>query len=376
MTDSNILDKVIEMQEDQKRAELIPQELVSFVLQDLNSREQEVIRARYGLDRSDTLTLEAIGQKYGITRERVRQIENNALKKALQTEGLSGKLTDIASIVVKHIHKGGFIRLEDSLMDELLEGSQDTEIDKNCLRFLFSKFLVDHVEPVDVVHTDRAWKVRERNVDHYQPVVDGIKDILSKKDEPMHLKDILEHLEKDVLDDKLKELISDIENWENAVHSYLEVSKHFKKNLFDKWGLNHWRSVNPKRMRDKIHLVMQKSKEPMHYKVIAEAINSEKFDNKKAHPATIHNELILDDRFVLIGRGIYALKEWGYKPGVISDVIEEILRDVGVPLTKEEIMKEVLKRRMVKEGSVNLTLANKDKFERDLEGAYKIKQSA
>ena len=47
----------------------------------LNEREIDVLSSRYGLNGIDVLTLEEIGQKYGVTRERIRQIETRALKK-------------------------------------------------------------------------------------------------------------------------------------------------------------------------------------------------------------------------------------------------------------------------------------------------------
>lgn len=373
MSETNILDKVIKAQEDQKKIELNPQELVNFLLSDLASRQKEVIKARYGLDRTEPETLEAIGKRLEITRERVRQIEKNALRKALEISGVEEKLADLVSLVTKHIHKGGYMRLENALLNELLENSKDFEIDSNCLRFIFSKFLVEHIEPVMVVHTENAWQMKNKDLSHYESVVEGVKNILNKKNEPMHLDEIMGDLEKELAESKIKELEQELEDWKEVIHSYLEVSKHFKKNLFDRWGLKEWRSVNPKRMRDKIYLVLGKYREPLHYKTIADKINEEKFDSKVAHPATIHNELILDDRFVLIGRGIYALKEWGYKPGVISQVVKEVLTEAGGPLIKDEIIKEVLKRRIVKEGSINLTLADKDTFERLADGRYALK---
>ena len=374
MTETNILDKVIKLQEDQKRANLSPQELVNFLLQDLTVRQKEVIKSRYGLEKPGLETLEAIGKRFNITRERVRQIENKALAKALETQGIQEKLADLLSLVVKHIHKGGYMRLEQALFNELLESSQESEVDSNCLRFIFSKFLYEHIEPVEIVQTEQAWRVKNKDLSHYDSVVEGIKNILTKRNQPLLMSDIMAGLEKELAEEKIKELEKELEDWQEAIDSYLEISKHFKKNLFDKWGLIEWRSVNPRRMRDKIHLILSKYGEPLHYKVIADKINQEKFDGKIAHPATIHNELILDDRLVLIGRGIYALKEWGYKPGVIAEVVKEILAEAGTALTKDEIVKEVLKRRMVKEGSVNLTLADKNIFERLEDGSYRLKE--
>jgi DNA-directed RNA polymerase delta subunit len=370
--ENNILDKIMESQENQKKAQLNPRELVNFLLNDLNAREKEVIKARYGLDREESETLEGIGKKFNITRERVRQIENNGIKRALATDGAKEKLADLTSLAIKNINKHGYVRMEEKLFDELLENSNAEAIDKNCLRFIFHKFLKDYMEPVDIVHTETAWRVKEKELNYFQKIVEGIKGILEKKQEPMALKEILTELDKEVINQEIKELIKEIEDWEGAVNSYLEVSKHFGKNLFDKWGLSKWRSITPKRMRDKIHLILLKDGEPMHYKRIAERINQEQFDDKTAHPATIHNELILDERFVLIGRGIYALKDWGYKPGVISQVVADILKEAGEPLAKEELIKRVLEKRRVKEGSINLTLSDKTLFTKLNDGRYSL----
>ncbi|MCA8943818.1 MAG: sigma-70 family RNA polymerase sigma factor [Planctomycetes bacterium] len=51
------------------------------LLGDLEQREQKILRMRYGLDNGDSMTLKAIGEKVGLTRERVRQMEIQALRK-------------------------------------------------------------------------------------------------------------------------------------------------------------------------------------------------------------------------------------------------------------------------------------------------------
>lgn len=111
----------------------------------------------------------------------------------------------------------------------------------------------------------------------------------------------------------------------------------------------------------------------MHFRKITDTINEIKFDGKKAHPATVHNELILDhDRYVLVGRGIYALKEWGYKPGVVADVITEILAQSPEPLARQEIIRRVLEKRLVKESTIILALMNKKRFKKNGQGTYQI----
>jgi len=89
---------------------------------------------------------------------------------------------------------------------------------------------------------------------------------------------------------------------------------------------------------------------------------------------TVHNELIKDSRFVLVGRGIYALEEWGYYPGQVKDVILRVLREERKPITKEEILEKVLEQRLVKENTILLNLSNKKYFERDVQGKYKVKE--
>ncbi len=371
MTD--ILDKVIQSHEEQIKASLNPRELVSFILQDLSQREKEVVRARYGLELVTKETLESIGKKIGITRERVRQIEKIALEKARATNGLDGKLSDLKSLVAKNLSQHGNIRLEDSLLEDLLEISDNQDIDKNCLLFVFVHFLSDHLESLDIVYTDKAWKLKNKSHGHFEALVNAVKDIFNKSKKTLHLNELEKEVKAAIDEDKIKELLEGVEDYSNALHSCLEVSKHFKKNLFDKWGLINWRSVNPKRMRDKIYLVLKKDEKPLHYKRIADRINEESFDKKKAHPPTVHNELILDERFVLIGRGIYALIEWGYKPGAISQVIADILAEAGEPLSKQEIIEEVLKKRMVKEGSINLALLDKDLFQKTKDSQFTLK---
>src|ERR1043166_8261940 len=54
---------------------------IEHALSALPERERQVIELRFGLSGSQPCTLEAVGRAFGVTRERIRQIENNTLKK-------------------------------------------------------------------------------------------------------------------------------------------------------------------------------------------------------------------------------------------------------------------------------------------------------
>ena len=140
------------------------------------------------------------------------------------------------------------------------------------------------------------------------------------------------------------------------------------------WGLAKWPTVNPKNIRDKIYVILETNREPMHFSDIASAIADSNFRRKNVTTQAIHNELIKDPRFVLIGRGIYALDSWGYKKGTVSDIIVDALKNSKKPMTREEIVSAVLKSRKVKETTILLNLQNKDLFERVEKNAYKLKE--
>jgi hypothetical protein len=154
----------------------------------------------------------------------------------------------------------------------------------------------------------------------------------------------------------------DLINEHKPLYSLLRSAKRLEQNKFGHWGINEWPEVTPKTINHKIYLVIKHHGKPMHFREIADRINEISFDAKTANAATVHNELILDKQYVLIGRGIYALKEWGYREGTVADVVSEVMREAQTPLTKDEIMERVLQKRMVKRATINLALMDRDHF--------------
>jgi DNA-directed RNA polymerase delta subunit len=130
--------------------------------------------------------------------------------------------------------------------------------------------------------------------------------------------------------------------------------------------------VNPKNIRDKIYVILHEQGKHLHFNEISDAIKQSEFKRKDVTTQAIHNELIKDKRFVLIGRGIYALKEWGYEKGTVADIITEVLKKANQPMHRDEIVKQVLKSRHVKETTILLNLQGKPQFKRVAKATYAL----
>jgi hypothetical protein len=160
---------------------------------------------------------------------------------------------------------------------------------------------------------------------------------------------------------------------QDLVKTLLSITKKIEKNILDQWGLAKWSEIKPKKLADKIKLIFLRENEPLHFREVADRINQANFDHKSICAATVHNELIANVDYILIGRGIYALKDWGYTPGTVTDIIISILKDSEAPLTKEDIYQEVLKQRKVNPSTIYLSLINKDKFNKLSNGQFSLK---
>ncbi len=332
-----------------------PKQVTDRLLSILPERARDVMISRYGLGKnSDHLTLDAIGKKYKITRERVRQIENHALltvRKSKEYEK-EKKAFDELELALRQL--GGIISEVDLL--NCLSKDVSTHNHLNFLLIIGETFKRKK-EDEDFRHRwyiddQLSDKVHEALRKLYKNISDD--DLISEQD---ILQSFLTHL-KEVSDEYKKEEI--LKRW-------LALSKAIAQNPLGEWGRSASSNVHAKGMRDYAFLVIRKHGSPIHFTEVAKQI--EKLFKKKAHIATTHNELIKDRRFVLVGRGLYALSEWGYISGVVKDVIRKVLEQNG-PMTKGEIINKVLKERYVKENTIMVNLQNPKYFKKDKDGQY------
>ncbi len=313
----------------------------------LPKRSREVLERRFGIGKSrERKTLEAIGSSYGITRERVRQIEAHGLNK-LKRHELREKRKEVFDFLKDELMKRGGVSEEDKFLTELAAVPED----KNHVRFLLT--LADEVKRLkedDDFHY--RWSADEKLTESAHQTLKNLHEELASS-EPVSEKEL-----KNKLSSGAKKVLGE-ELAEPALSSWLSVSKLLGQNKLGEWGLIASPHISPRGVRDLAFLVMKKHGSPLHFSETAVAIK--KVLGEKAHVQTVHNELIKDNRFVLVGRGLYALKEWGYEPGTVLDIIRKILTSSG-PLDKEKLMEKVLKERYVKPATILINLQNKNNF--------------
>jgi len=315
------------------------------LLKDLPGRQKDVIVRRFGLSGKEGETLESIGQGYGITRERVRQIEEDGMAK-LREKLDNPVFVSVFKYFEKYLRDCGSLKKEDLLFEQL--GGKKF---KNHVSFLLT--LANKFERFGETENFYAsWGINKGSLEFVQKAISTFTSALQKEKRSMPLPSAV-------------------------LASHIEVSKDILRGPEGLYGLKEWPEINPRGVKDKAYIVLKNKKNPLHFTEIASLVNSSP-SLKGFRPAnlqTVHNELIKDERFVLVGRGMYALKEWGYQPGIVREVISHVIAQANAPLAKEEIVEKVMGQRMVKANTILLNLQNKNYFVKNSEGKYIIREA-
>jgi DNA-directed RNA polymerase delta subunit len=317
--------------------------LLATLLEHLPERTREILVRRYGVLDGRARTLEEIGKEYRITRERVRQVVGNALGTLADHENDSD-VQKIMSRVRSTLEEKSGIMKSDELITKLADGDAR---EKGALMVFLECLPVCGTEK-EAPHRHEVCFLNGFLFSEWEEIHNVVVKLLETAAEPLTLDELYERFVKQYSDYSKDRLLH-----------FLLISRGVEQNVFGKWGLAKWSEIKPRGMREKAHLVLKMTKEPLHFREIARLIDEYGLQNgkkKKSHPQTVHNELIKDKRFVLVGRGMYALSDWGYRKGTVREVVEDVLKTAGKPLTRDEILDRVLKVRRVKKSTIVINL--------------------
>lgn len=336
--------------------------LVNNLLILLSPKEKHIIENRFSLNSHPRATLEKIGKEFGVTRERVRQIEKNALRKLQRNVG-NTKLHILNQYGTTLIQKYDGVVLEEKLVNEILSMMKDAaSIDVSSVKL--SLELDPQLEKIhNTIYLRPYWRTKTITKREILDVGEKTIKFLEKRTDVSPPEELLAHL-----NTHLTKRIT-----KTFMISCLELDRRIKLVKGGYIGLSSWRNINPRTLRDKILYILNEAKKPLHFVEISNRISAAHFDNKVVNVQAVHNELIRYPQFVLIGRGIYALKEWGYEEGTVADIVEGILKKYG-PLDRDKIVELVLKQRQVKRITILLNLKNKSQFDRVGRNVYGLKK--
>jgi hypothetical protein len=336
---------------------------INSSLAGLNPRQKEVIMARFGLEgQQEGETLAAIGERLNVTRERVRQIENGAIVLVRENIDNSPETGVVLEKIKKYIlGRGGVSQKSDVVQyaSTLASGVRENHLD----------FLSEASRSFNLYREDNAFKpfyyVTDKDLKTASSFVSGWVNFLKSRKEKVFSESYNVQLANFL---KTKPVAQPI------AENYLSISKEIDKNPYGDMGLREWPEISPMTVRDKIYLVLKKKAEPLHFEDIAKHINKVGFDEQEALAPTVHNELIKDNRFVLVGRGIYGLKEHGYEPGTAREVISKVLKTKG-PLKPTDVVTHVNQQRFFKPNTILINLQNRNFFERMNDGRYRVREA-
>lgn len=335
---------------------------ISSLLSNLADRQRAVIVNRFGLEGREPQTLAMIGETFGITRERVRQIEAGSIT-ALRADFLKDKVLGAFTLAIAEKLKqmGGVVK--------------ESEFIQSCASS-YAGVTAPHL--IFLARVSGRFHFFAENEEHHSFFYADEKAMKKAEQTILRLAKYMKSKQDRVSAGQSREVFESFIRAEKITKEFADhcvaTSKLFHVNAFGDFGLAEWPEIRPQTIRDRIYLILKKEQKPMHFRIIATSINDVGLGKKMALVPTVHNELIKDERFILVGRGMYALEEHGYQPGTARDVITRILKKKG-PMSSEDIVLAVQKERFFKPNTVVANLQNKKNFSRRSDGLYQVREA-
>lgn len=358
-----ILDTIIDSHQKESLQQFELNLIIDKILEPLKEREKVILAKRYGLNDEEIQTLKTVGEEQGLTRERVRQIEKDLLRNLKRGVQEMESFITARDLLLATITEHGGIMSEKRLLDYL---GIDSEQEANAIKFLLN-LVVELEEHGEDEHIKQSWARLGFDKDFLQEFIKTTRELLENHGKPLHPDEFIEKFKASDFYKKYESRLTP-----RVIVNFLHTAAGVHRNPFGEFGLYHWNEIRPKDVGDKAYLVMKHHGKPEHYSEITNLINQHALDKRTAYKETVHNKLIKDKRFVLVGRGIYALAEWGYQPGVVSDIISSVLTEAAKPLSREEIIEAVLAKRLVKKNTILVGLSNKKLFKKVGKNLYTL----
>jgi DNA-directed RNA polymerase delta subunit len=334
-------------------------EAAKYLLNLLDERQKEVLTRRFGLEKGKKETLESIGENFNITRERVRQIEKKAIER-IKNQTKDSLFQKITEKIREFLNSQGGFKKEDKISEVL-------GLKEGFPYLLFILYLDDdffRYREDDLFYN--FWATDKSKINELKKLLKLSITELEKINQPLEEKEFFV-----AFPVKISDLVG-LKIPQEIYRNCFEIFKPIEYGLDKKIGLIHWPEIKPRGLRDKAYITLKNAESPLHFREIAKMI--EELDHsKKVHTQSLHNELIKDERFVLVGRGFYGLRERGFKDGVLKEIIISILKDSSKPLSKDEILEEVARHRLVKPNTIISALYDKTVFQKTPEGFYYLR---
>ena len=220
------------------------QKIVNSLLKTLPDRGKEVLERRYGIISDEPETLEAIGEDFGVTRERVRQIEEAAFSQ-LRKNDIIKEVEDIFKYLHKHLADHGEHRREEKLL-------ADFAYQKSSPAMLFLLDLSSYFNRRNETKKHHTfWTVNTDKINNLENCVEVVEDYLKDTSKPLDNVTFWKEVERLARKEKLS--LS-----KKALESWLDISKEIIQNRFNEWGLADWPEIVPRSVGDKAYIVLQK----------------------------------------------------------------------------------------------------------------------
>lgn len=337
------------------------------VLKYCKPKEQLVLLKKFWLLTGKEIPLQRIGKDYNLTRERVRQIETQALMRFRRLIVGNDNYIKVLEESKKILDANGGILIEEQLIAKIVNKQMFEFTPQEIKLILVSDFDISYLKRNKLIF--KSFYKDPIYEDLLSTMVVFIKSYFEKKPQAEDIYEFTERLKSEFV--KKNPSVTYLTN-DLFYLSFFTTIRGIK--VFDgKIGLATFTEVNPKTIRDKIVYTLNRINKPVHYQELPAKI-MEWFPKKNIKVNTVHNELVKNNHlFVNMGLGIYGLKARGFEGGVVKDIIIRILTKAWRPMSVKEISKDLLKEKMVSPNTVLLNLQKyKENFKRVDKGVYSL----